>query len=74
MRRSNQATTTSDRYIETITIDSDSDMDDSSTNSVALNMDVGYQILDHLTSIDATNFLEVVNESRSEERRVGKEC
>ena len=63
MRRSNQATTTSDRYIETITIDSDSHMEDSSTNSVALNMDVGYHILDHLTSIDATNFLEVVNES-----------
>ena len=61
MKRNNQATTTNDRYIETITIDSD--MEEESTNSVALNTDVGYHILAHLTSTDATNFLETVNEN-----------
>ena len=38
-------------------------MEEKSTKSVALNTDVGYHILAHLTSTDATNFLETVNEN-----------
>ena len=63
MQRRNQNTTSSNQCIEVITIDSDSDMDDTSTHSVALNIDVGHHILAHLTSTDATNFLETVNEN-----------
>ena len=63
MERRNQNTTSSNQCIEVITIDSDSDMDETSTHSVALNIDVGHHILAHLTSTDATNFLETVNEN-----------
>lgn len=63
MKRRNQKTTSSSRCIELITIDSDSDMEETPTNSVALNTDAYYHILAHLNSTDATNFLEVVSEN-----------